>query len=110
MDPVQGQLDAFNERNLERFLSYYAPDTRIEDGSGNLIVQGHAGIRAFYGPVFTNSPNLRAEVVNRIRVGRYVVDEERGSGLVAEGLPSEIHGAIVYRVDGDVITHVRFLT
>jgi hypothetical protein len=110
MDPVQGQLEAFNARDLERFLSYYAPHTRIEDGAGNLVVEGHDGMRGFYGPAFANSPTLHAEVVSRIRVGNYIVDEERITGIVAEGFPPELHSAVVYHVDDDLITHVRLLS
>lgn len=39
-DPVQQQLEAFYERNLDRFLEAYAPDVRVEGGSGEKTVEG----------------------------------------------------------------------
>jgi ketosteroid isomerase-like protein len=34
MDPVQEQLDAYNARDLERFLACYHPDAVVEDSAG----------------------------------------------------------------------------
>ena len=109
MDPVQGQIDAFNNRDLEGFLSHYAADAVIEDGEGNVMMRGHEGMRQLYGALFANSPDLHAEIVNRIRVGNYVVDEERGTGLQLQGFPSEMHGIVVYRIQDNKIAHARLL-
>lgn len=37
--PVDRQLEAFNERNLEEFLEAHAPDALVEDGSGEEIIE-----------------------------------------------------------------------
>lgn len=39
-DPVQHQLEAYKDRDLEAFMEAYAPDVRIEDGSGEEILKG----------------------------------------------------------------------
>lgn len=109
MDPVQEQVDAFNARDLERFLSHYAPETVIEDGTGNVVMQGLETMGRLYGALFENSPNLHAEVVSRIRVGSYVVDEERTTGVELPGLPAEAHVVVIYRVQDEKIVHVRLL-
>jgi uncharacterized protein (TIGR02246 family) len=109
MDPVQEQVEAFNAHDLDRFLACYAPDVVIEDGAGNVMMQGHDGMRRFYEPVFAQSPHLHADIVTRIRVGAYVIDEERGTGLNAEGFPPEMHAVVIYRVEGDKIVHARAL-
>src|SRR5688572_32884090 len=98
MDPVEGQLGAFNDRDIERFLSYYDAHAVFEDGSGNVLVQGHEDMRQFYGALFANSSRLRAEVVNRIRVGPYIIDEERLTGAVMSGFSDEMRLALVYRL------------
>ena len=55
--------------------------------------RGHDGIRALYGALFAQSPDLHAEIVNRIRVGEYVIDEERTRGINFDGFPAGIaHG------------------
>ncbi len=109
MDAVQQQLDAFNRRDLEAFLAAYAPDVVLEDGAGQVLMRGHDGMRAMYGPLFAQSPDLHAEVVNRIAVGDYVVDEERTTGFNFPGYPSELHAAVVYRLAGGKIAQVRLL-
>src|SRR5215470_3958845 len=108
-DIVDAQLDAYNARNLERFLDCYAPDAVIEDGAGNVMMRGRDAMRAFYGQVFAQSPDLQCQIRQRIRVGQYVVDEEAISGLHLDGFPTEVHGAAVYRVEGGRIAHVRLL-
>jgi hypothetical protein len=105
MDPVQAQLDAYNARDLERFIACYTPDVRIEDGAGNLMMQGHAAMRERYGPMFAQYPQLHCRLASRIRIGDYVVDEERITGRA----PEEQHAVAIYRLAGDLIAHVRFL-
>lgn len=109
MDPVVNQFEAYNARDIERFIACYDPEVRIEDGEGNLLMQGHDSIRAQYSSLFNASPNLRARLLNRIVVGDYVIDEEDVSGRIAEGYPENVHAVAIYRIEGDKITHVRFL-
>jgi hypothetical protein len=109
MDAVQQQVDAFNRRDVEQFLAAYAPDVVIEDAGGEVFVRGHDGIRALYGALFAQSPDLHAEIVNQIRVGEYVIDEERTRGINFEGFPAELHTAMIYRVVDGLIAHARML-
>lgn len=109
MDPVQQQLDAYNARDLDAFLACYAPDVVVETAAGQRMMEGRDGMRAVYGPLFANSSDLRAEVVARIAVGEFVVDEERVRGLNLPGFPAEMHAAMVYHVRGGQIVHVRLL-
>jgi hypothetical protein len=110
MDPMDGHLDAYNRHDLEAFLSYYAPDVVTEDGTGQVMIQGHDTMRQLYSTLFAQSPDLRAEVVTRIRVGDYVIFEEHITGLVMEGYPSEMHAVVIARLNGQLIEHVRILT
>lgn len=109
MDPVQEQLDAYNARDLERFLACYAPDVVIEDGLGNCLMAGIDTLRLRYGELFALSPALHAVVVSRLRLGDYVVDEERATGLNRPGASGDFHALVVYRVHAGRIAHVRML-
>ena len=109
MDAVQAQLDAFNDRDLERFLAAYAGGAVIEDATGTVITEGHDGMRGLYGQLFTQSPNLHTEIVNRIEVGAYVIDEERTVGFNFEGFPSELHAAVIYHLVDGKIAQARLL-
>src|SRR5579871_2727421 len=108
-DPVEAQVAAFNARDLEGFVACYAPDVLIEDGDGNVMAEGHEGMRALWGPLFAQSPKLHAEIVQRMRVGEYVIDEEHGSGIQLEGFPNELHSAAIYRLKDGLIVHARLL-
>ena len=109
-DPVQQQIDAYNNRDLDGFVAAYAEDVVLEDGEGNVMAQGHDALRNLYGPLFSQSPQLHAEILNRIAVGKYVIDEERSTGINMEGYPSEMHAAVIYRLAEGKIAHVWLLS
>lgn len=104
-DPVQAQLEAYNAGDVERFVACYTLDCVVEDGAGNRLLKGHAEMRPRYERLFKSSPNLHCELVNRTRIGHYVIDEERISGRV----PAMSHAVAIYRVQDGLIEHVRFL-
>ena len=109
-DPVQQQIDAYNNQDLDAFVAAYSEDVVLEDGEGNVMAQGHDGIRELYAELFDRSPQLHGEVLNRISVGQYVIDEERVTGINMEGYPSEMHAAVIYRLAEGKIAHVRLLS
>jgi hypothetical protein len=104
-DPVERQVEAYNLRDLDAFISCYSPDVVIEDATGIVVMQGHEARRRVYGDMFGQSPELHAEIPTRIRIGEYVIDEELVTGL--RGSPDEIRVAVIYHVSGDVIDGVQ---
>ena len=104
---VQGQMDAYNDRDLDRFLSYYHPRVKIHDfQSGELLIDGIDAMRERYRKLFANSPELHAELKNRIALGAMVIDHERVSGHGGRKYPIE---AIAYNeVRHQKITRVFF--
>lgn len=105
-DAVERQVRAYNARDVEGFVACYAEDVVIEDADGNVLMSGRDDMRESYGRRFAEFPNLRAEVVTRIRVGSYVIDEERVTG----GPGGDVHAVAIYRLDSDgSIDRVRFL-
>ena len=109
VDVIAVQVDAYNARDLDRFLECYAPDAVIEDGTGQVLMRGRDAMRSLYGQLFAQSPELHCEIRQRICVGPYVVDEEAITGFHLAGFPTEMHAAAVYRVEGDHIVYVRGL-
>ncbi len=107
MDAVQRQLEAYNARDVDAFVACYAQDVVIEDADGGLQMTGREQMRKRYGELFEAAPDLRAEIPSRIRVGSYVVDEERVSGHPRGG---DIHAVAIYRLNHEgLIDRVRFL-
>ena len=105
--PVQHQVEAFNNRDIETFMETYASNASVENGNGEKMMSGSEEIQAFYSNVFKNSPDLRCEIVNRTSVGDWVVDEEKIQGLKARGLPEQAHAVVAYKVSNGQITFAR---
>jgi uncharacterized protein (TIGR02246 family) len=106
---VAHMVDAYNARDINRFLDCYSPDAVIEDGRGKVLRQGRDAMRGFYGQLFAQSPQLHCAVRQRIHVGPYVIDEEAVSGIHLDGFPTQLHAAAVYLVERDLIARVRML-
>lgn len=70
---------------------------------------GYGGMRDFYGPLFAHNPDLHADIPQRIHVGSWVLDEEELTGMQAEGLPPDLHAAVVHQVVDGKIARVRLL-
>ena len=109
MDVMQEHLDAFNARNLDRFMAVYAADAVHEDGVGDIRMQGYDAIRAAYRDLFTRNPALHARIAHHIRVGASVIAEEYITGRNGEGGPAERYGVGIYRIVDDKLVHVRWL-
>jgi uncharacterized protein (TIGR02246 family) len=108
-DLVDRQIAAFRDRDLDRFLSFYAEDVTIRDFDGNVLMVGHEGMRGMYEPLFRDSPELSAEVPRRIVSGDYLIDEEEISGFNLAGFPAAFNAAVVYRIRDGLIQDVVFL-
>jgi hypothetical protein len=106
-DPVERQVEAYNRRDLAAFLTCYALDVVVEDAIGSVVMRGHDAMRTAYIDLFRESPNLHAEITTRIRVGDYVIDEERITGR--RGSAEEIRVIAIYHVATGVIDRVRLI-
>ncbi len=103
MDPVQGQLEAYNRRDIEAFLACYAEDAVIRHADGRVLMAGHDELRSRYEQLFKSYPDLEAVVPQRVRAGDWTVDEERVH--LADG--DDLHVLVGYEVrDGLIRTAV----
>jgi hypothetical protein len=106
-DAVDRQVLAYNAGDVDAFIACYAEGVVVEAGDGAVVMSGREEMRDRYSGLFAGSPNLRAEIVTRIRVGPYVVDEERITGR----RDGDAHAVAIYRLDADgLIDRVRFLS
>lgn len=105
-DAVERQVRAYNARDLEGFLACFAEEVVIEDANGQMRMTGREAMREQYGQVVADFPDIEYEILTRIRVGSYVVDEEHVTG----GPSGDIRAIAIYRLDsGGLIDRVRFL-
>lgn len=106
-EAVQQQLDAYNARDLERFIAVYADDVQVfRPPVGEPSMVGRQALADFHRTQRFNLPALRAELVNRIVLGNKVVDHERVFGIRDQ--PFEV--AVVYAVRDGLIRSVWFFS
>jgi hypothetical protein len=103
--PVQRQLDAYNARDLERFLAEYADDVVVyRPPATEPAIVGKEALGAHYARNRFNLPELNARLLNRIVSGSIVVDQERVTGVPG----GELAAVAVYRVEKGRIQAVWF--
>ncbi len=107
MDPVQVVqefIDAFNARDVDRVVGCFSADAVMQNDPGTVFAQGEEAIRAHFGGFLPQSPNLHSEILSRIHVGSWVVQEEHVTGLVLGEPVPEFYIPSAYRVeDGKIV-------
>jgi len=104
-DVVQQQVNAYNARNIEAFLATYSPDVKIFAHPDRLRLSGPEQIRKAYRSLFERVPSLHGEIVNRLVLGNFVVDQEKITGSPKD--PWE--AVIIYEVRDGLIQRVWFI-
>jgi hypothetical protein len=104
MDPVavvQRQLEAYNARDLARFLAEYSDDVEVfRLPAAAPAIVGKKAFGDFYATQRFNHAALRAELLARMALGNKVIDHERISGVRDQ--PFDV--AVAYEVrDGLII-------
>ena len=103
---AQGQLDAYNKRDLESFLKFFSEDVEVYDFPNIPRMSGLSSFRTIYEKLFRESPDLHCKLVGRISVGNVVMDQEEVTGI--NGKPTARVIAI-YEIENDLICRVRFV-
>jgi hypothetical protein len=103
---VQRQLDAYNAKDLEAWLSTYAEDAKQYELAGNLLAQGHASIRERSAPRFLE-PNLHARLLSRTVLGPIVIDHEDVTRTFPQG-PGQVEIVCIYVVERGKIQSATF--
>jgi hypothetical protein len=104
---AQKQLEAYNNQDLEGFLSVYSDNVLImEFPSNKVVTNGIDEMRVRYRKLFNEHPNNHAELLARIVHGNKVVDHE----LVTGRVNSDVKRAVaIYEINEEKISKVWFL-
>lgn len=103
---VQRQLDAYNDKNIDGWLSTYAKDAKQFSLHGECLATGHEEMRQRIAVRFAE-PDLHARLLNRIVMGNVVVDHEVITRNFPEG-KGEIEMLCVYEIGNGLIKTASF--
>ena len=104
---VQAQLDAYNARDIDTFMRYWAVDAQYFEHPNTLLANGAAQIRERHLARF-QEPNLFGRLINRMVMGNRVIDHESVTRTFAEG-PGHLSVIAIYEVADDQITKAWFM-
>ena len=102
VDVVKASLIAYNNVDIDAFMSYFSEDIVMKDyDNGKVNANGKAEVRAIYEPYFEASPNLHSKIIDRIAFDNKVMDHEFITGARGSEEPFEI--VVIYEVtDGKI--------
>ncbi|MBX9724475.1 MAG: hypothetical protein K2X81_23900, partial [Candidatus Obscuribacterales bacterium] len=72
---IQRQLDSYNTKSIDDWLSTYAIDAQQFELHGGVLATGHCEMRARMEARFSE-PDLHAKLLHRFVMGNIVVDHE----------------------------------
>lgn len=81
-DIAQGQLDAYNARDIAGFVTWFSEDVEVfRLGEPEPTLSGRAAFETRYGALFAEHPDLHCVLDGRLVKGNVVVDRERVTGM-----------------------------
>ncbi len=83
---VQGQLDAYNARDIDAFMQWWADDCEYYELPARLLARGTAEVRERHVARFQEL-NLHGRLIKRIAVANVVVDQETVTRLKTPLIP-----------------------
>lgn len=102
---AQGQLEAYNQRDLNKFLTFYHKNVIVYKLLNNeLICNDFEAFREMYKKRFDDCPQLHCELKSRVVLNDTVLDEEWVTG----GGPNPSHVVAIYGFTDQLISHVWF--
>jgi hypothetical protein len=97
---VQAQMDAFNRHDLEGYLAYVNEDIVLEEARGSIVLIGRHALAPIISGLWAEHPDLRMDLLDRMALGQWVVDETIMLGRIDN---SSTHLISIQRViDGQV--------
>ena len=104
--PVQQQLEAYNARDIDAFMLWWADDCEYFAFPSTLLAGSAAEIRERHVQRF-KEPDLHGTLLSRITVGNVVVDHETVARNFPEG-KGEVDVICIYEVENGRIAKAWF--
>ncbi len=104
---AQEQLDAYNDRDIDRFVRVYDDDIELIDlATQTAFCRGLTELRERYGALFASRPQLHCTLTQRMNCPPYVIDEER---VVGHSGDTPVHAIAIYEVYDGLIKRAWFV-
>ena len=94
---VQTNLDFYNRRDIENFMTCFSNDIKVFNFTDNkLVIDGIEECRKFYQELFNASPDLHSTILKRIVFDNKVIDHESIVGR--QGSKDVFEIVVIYEV------------
>jgi len=105
---VQANFDAYNQRDITKFMLYIDKDIKMYNFSDNtLILEGWEACKTTYSDLFDQSPNLHSTIIKRIVIGNQVIDHEHIRGRKEASGITEL--VLIYEIRNQLIKKITVL-
>jgi hypothetical protein len=105
---VQKNLDSYNKRDIEGFMSSFSDNITIHNfADQKLTANGLIEVRKMYKELFELSPNLHSTILNRIVFDNKVIDHESIMGR--RGSKEVIELVLIYEVQEEKIHKITVI-
>lgn len=107
-DVVQENLDFYNQRNIDGFMSSF-PDTiaLYLYGKSDPVANGKEEVRKLYKELFDDSPKLHSTILHRAVIGNKVIDYESIKGR--KGSKKTLKLVMIYEVSEGKINRMTVI-
>jgi hypothetical protein len=105
---VQENLDFYNKRNLDGFMTSFTDSIALYTfGITEPVAKGKDAIRTLYKDLFDASPKLYSTILHRSIMGNKVIDHESIVGRKGSDVPIEL--VMIYEVSGERIARMTVI-
>ena len=105
---VQANLDAYNNLDIEGFMSYFSEDILVRNfDTGVTTAEGKESVREIYTRLFEASPKLHSRILKRTVFDNKVIDHEYITGRNGSADPLEL--VLIYEVRSGKIFRISVM-
>lgn len=105
LELVERQLEAYNAKDLEGFVSLFSPEVKVFNFPNELVLTGREAFRRRYEERF-KTPGLYAAIEARRIMGKYILDFEH---VTQDGQENGTKVIAIYEVSDKAIENVWFI-
>ena len=105
---VQKQLESYNNRDIDAFMSVIDKDITIHEFSnGAITIKGYDDCEAVYANLFKESPHLHSKILTRTVFENKIIDHEFITGRKGSSTPIEL--VLIYEVAQEKINKITVI-